>query len=134
MVRRADCLVRWGGEEFLIVCRTTQRKYVPIFCDRLLRAVTAAPFDVGGGVQVAKTCSFGWAPYPWVRDHAGAVSVEGVLELADRALYLAKAGGRNRAIGVLPSEDIKQHAERLAGVTIHGLPDSAIEVVTTVLT
>ncbi len=132
-VRQADCLVRWGGEEFLIVCRTTQRQFVPIFCERLLRAVSDAPFDLGGGIQVVKTCSFGWAPYPWVREHATALPVEAVLELADKALYLAKASGRNRAIGALPSEDIKRYPDRLVGQTIHGLPDSAIQLVTTVL-
>jgi diguanylate cyclase (GGDEF)-like protein len=67
IVRRSDVLFRWGGEEFLIMSRSTDPSGIPAFCSRILEVVAAEPFDVGNGIVVRKTCSVGWAPYPWIR-------------------------------------------------------------------
>jgi hypothetical protein len=61
-------------------------------------------FDLGHDIRVRKTCSVGYAPFPWSRRHYEAVCAEEVIELADTALYRAKAGGRNLGIGILPNE------------------------------
>src|ERR1022692_238573 len=57
-----------------------------------------------GAVHVRKTCSVGWAPFPWSRRAYEAICAEEAIELADTALYRAKAGGRNQGIGILPAE------------------------------
>jgi len=103
IVRQSDFLIRWGGEEFLVVCRAADRKDAAIFAERILAAVGREPFSISGGKEVGKTCSVGWAPYPW--EPGGAVlSVDEVLKLADRGLYRAKEQGRNQAVGMLPLE------------------------------
>jgi hypothetical protein len=61
-------------------------------------------FDLGHGVRVRKTCSVGWAPYPWSRSAYEAVCAEEIIELADTALYRAKAAGRNQGVGILPGD------------------------------
>jgi diguanylate cyclase (GGDEF)-like protein len=102
VVRKSDVLVRWGGEEFLIMTRSTEPSGIPAFCERILEVMGAEPFELGHDIRVTKTCSVGWAPYPWCRTAFEAVCAEEVIELADTALYRAKAFGRNQGVGILP--------------------------------
>ncbi len=103
-IRHSDVLVRWGGEEFLIVSRYTERNEAELLAQRVLAAVADVPFALGTpGQTIHRTCSLGWAPFPWFADDPRAVSYEEVLSLADRGLQRAKQSGRNRAVGVLPA-------------------------------
>ncbi len=104
VVRKSDVLVRWGGEEFLIMSRSADPSGTPAFCSRVLEVISSEPFDLGHGIMVRKTCSVGWAPYPWCRNAFESICAEEAIELADIALYRAKALGRNQAIGILPSD------------------------------
>jgi len=104
VVRKSDVLVRWGGEEFLIMSRSTDPTGTPAFCSRILEVISAEPFDLGHGITVRKTCSVGWAAYPWCRQAYEAICAEESIELADAALYRAKALGRNRGIGIVATE------------------------------
>lgn len=111
VIRKGDVLVRWGGEEFMLVCHATPRENVPMLCQRLMEGISATPYDLTPGVSLYKTCSFGWAPFPWTKDDISALSVENVIELADKALYLAKTGGKNQAVGILPAEGLRPGTE-----------------------
>jgi diguanylate cyclase (GGDEF)-like protein len=104
VVRKSDVLVRWGGEEFLIMSRSADPSGTPAFCERILDIMASEAFDLGHGVQVRKTCSVGWAPYPWSRGAYEAVCAQETIELADTALYRAKAAGRNQGVGILPGD------------------------------
>jgi diguanylate cyclase (GGDEF)-like protein len=104
VVRKSDVLVRWGGEEFLIMSRSTDPTGIPAFCSRVLEVIAIDDFDLGHGISVRKTCSVGWAPYPWSRSAFEALCAEEVIALADAALYRAKALGRNQSVGILPTE------------------------------
>jgi diguanylate cyclase (GGDEF)-like protein len=104
VVRKSDVLVRWGGEEFLIMSRSTDPAGIPAFCSRVLEVMALEPFDLGHGITVKKTCSVGWAPYPWSRSAFEAICAEEAIALADSALYRAKALGRNQGVGILPSD------------------------------
>src|SRR5208282_6865758 len=90
VMRRSDDLVRWGGEEFLLVCRTTDRENAGLLCNRVLEAIRELPFDVGNGVQIHKACSIGWAPFPWLRDDVGLLSIDNVIELADQGVSMER--------------------------------------------
>jgi diguanylate cyclase (GGDEF)-like protein len=102
-IRHSDVLVRWGGEEFLIVSRYTDRADAELLAQRVLSAVADIPFTLGRtGETISRTCSMGWAAFPWFPDDPGAVSYEEVLTIADRGLHQAKQAGRNRAAGMQP--------------------------------
>jgi len=103
-IRHSDVLVRWGGEEFLIVSRYTDRREAELLAQRVLSAVADAPFAINdSGEKIHRTCSLGWAPFPWFAQDPRAVTYEEVLSLADRGLQQAKQTGRNRAVGIMPS-------------------------------
>jgi diguanylate cyclase (GGDEF)-like protein len=104
VVRKSDVLVRWGGEEFLIMSRSTDPSGTPAFCSRVLEVMSAEPFDLGHGIVVRKTCSVGWAAFPWCRDVHDAICAEESIALADAALYRAKAGGRNQGVGIVAAD------------------------------
>jgi predicted signal transduction protein with EAL and GGDEF domain len=104
VVRKADVLVRWGGEEFLIMSRSADPAGTPAFCSRILEVMSATPFDLGYGISVSKTYSVGWSAFPWYRGAFEAIRAEESITLADAALYRAKALGRNVGVGIVPGD------------------------------
>jgi diguanylate cyclase (GGDEF)-like protein len=94
-VRVGDYIVRWGGEEFLLVCRPSTRQFVPVLGERIRRAVANHVFDLGDGITVSLTCSVGLAESGLYLDDSKRVGWEHLVELADAALYWIKANGRN---------------------------------------
>jgi diguanylate cyclase (GGDEF)-like protein len=120
-IRHSDVLVRWGGEEFLIVSRYTDRSEAELLAQRTLSAVADTPFTLSGlPEKISRTCSVGWAPFPFFPGNPRAVSYGEVLTLADRALNRAKQSGRNRAVGMLPAAG-KAPATIVEGVHSKGL-------------
>ena len=106
MARAGDSLMRWGGEEFLVVSRGVRRDNGAGFAQRIMAALADTPIVIPSGHALRVTASIGWAPFPWNRAQPQAVSQEDVLFMADNAVYLSKRGGRNRAFGVLPKVDV----------------------------
>jgi diguanylate cyclase (GGDEF)-like protein len=106
VIRSSDVLVRWGGDEFLIVSRYSNRAEAATFASRILTAVGNQEAGMGdAGIDLHQTCSIGWAAFPWDPGEPNAVPLETVLGMADRGVYEAKTFGKNRAIGVLPSDN-----------------------------
>ncbi len=99
--RATDYLVRWGGEEFLIVARGTPRSRAAELAERARQAVSAEPFVLDGGLQVAQTCSVGFSAFPLCTRLPRALDWHAAIDLADAALYDAKEGGRNAWVGLL---------------------------------
>ena len=103
VVRESDFLIRWGGEEFLVVCRAAERNDGALLASRILKSFNDTEFDLGNGRQLARSCSVGWAAFPWLPPACSDLSVDEVLRFADRGLYMAKQGGRNQAVGLVPT-------------------------------
>jgi diguanylate cyclase (GGDEF)-like protein len=87
-VRGQDLLGRWGGEEFLLVCRDTHLPQALAIAEKLRALVAGHQF--AGGLRI--TASFGVAAMDSDRP------LDQVFAAADAALYRAKAEGRNRVV------------------------------------
>jgi diguanylate cyclase (GGDEF)-like protein len=93
-IRANDRLVRWGGEEFLIVCPATGAEQARQLADKLRAALHAATWQAGLRV----TASFGIAA------HAQDEDIGALIKRADAALYAAKAAGRDCiVVGAAPA-------------------------------
>lgn len=84
--RGNDSIGRWGGEEFLIVCRETGIASAAIIAERLRHSIEQTGFEVEARV----TCSFG------VTSYREGDTPDSLLKRADEALYRSKQAGRNR--------------------------------------
>lgn len=98
-VRERDLLVRWGGEEFLVVAPDVAGTALEELAQRLLHAVCRTPVALADGASVAVTVSIGHAAFP-LPPAAEPIGWERALNLTDMALYTAKSQGRQRAVGL----------------------------------
>ncbi|WP_073216557.1 tetratricopeptide repeat-containing diguanylate cyclase [Massilia sp. CF038] len=100
-VRDADTVVRWGGEEFLIVAKQSSNADIHLLAERVRARVASANFDLGHGVVLHKTCSIGYVSYPFPAADEARPRWEDVVELADQCLYAAKSSGRDMWVGAV---------------------------------
>lgn len=100
LFRTSDYIIRWGGEEFMVVVRFCDRSEALHLAERFRRDVEKTPFEMQNGVVIRKTCSVGYSYYPFYQDFPGAFSWEQVVDVADRSLYVAKKNGRNAWVGI----------------------------------
>lgn len=104
--RATDSLVRWGGEELLVLVRETHREDAAELAARACAAVREQPFDIGDGRAIAVTVSIGFAAFPLDPRHPRAWDWAATLGLADSALYAAKARGRDGYIGIIEAKGL----------------------------
>ncbi|PZP33768.1 MAG: hypothetical protein DI603_06660 [Roseateles depolymerans] len=110
--RATDYLVRWGGEEFLIVARGTPRSQAAELAERARQAVAGEDFVLANGERLTLTCSVGFAAFPLVPDWPRALDWRAAIDLTDAALYEAKALGRNAWVGLLDARADSEEALR----------------------
>ena len=103
-LRTPDVLIRWGGEEFLIIARDTGRTLPLGLAERIRRQVEAFPFRLPDGTILHRTCSLGFSLYPFLPSDPSRLNWEQCVAMADAGLYMAKEGGRNRWIGLEAGE------------------------------
>jgi diguanylate cyclase (GGDEF)-like protein/PAS domain S-box-containing protein len=92
--RDADVLARYGGDEFIVLLPETSASQALLVAERIRARVQSGPVGNGGN-PVAVTLSIGIAE---LRRGPMDASVEQMVQRADKALYQAKAEGRNRSV------------------------------------
>jgi diguanylate cyclase (GGDEF)-like protein len=98
ILRQADMIVRWGGEEFLAFLPAIPRSGVDEIARRLLAGISAHTIEYQGNA-ISVNVSIGFAPFP-LSPGEHPLPWERAVNLVDMALYMAKGHGRNRAYGV----------------------------------
>jgi diguanylate cyclase len=98
--RTVDFVGRYGGEEFVIVLPETWSDDAVVMAERTRRLVHGHRFTLPTGEAIRLSISIGIAGLP---EHANDLPT--LLESADRALYAAKASGRNRVVLFEPEAD-----------------------------
>jgi two-component system, cell cycle response regulator len=92
-IRGVDLAARYGGEEFVVMMPETPTDWAYMIGDRLRQEVCENKFDVGlatGPIYISVSIG--------VASSAEGQSPSQLLEEADKALYSAKAGGRNKVV------------------------------------
>ncbi len=90
-IRRVDFGARYGGDEFAIILPETTKGAAGSLAERLRATIENHPFPHCQSQPLGKvTLSIGVATFP-----GDGRTQEALVEAADRALYLAKADGRN---------------------------------------
>lgn len=97
--RKSDDVIRWGGDEFLIIARETNSMYAADLAERVRSRLSDRVFPVGDGQVARITSSVGYASYPFIKDRPDLLSWEEVLGVADAAMYEAKTQ-RNCWLGI----------------------------------
>jgi len=92
-LRESDLLVRYGGEEFLILLHDPPEGGALHAGEKIRQAMEGTLLNLPDGQQLAKTMSLGLAEFP---EHGD--TLYKVIKFADVALYEAKNTGRNRVV------------------------------------
>jgi polar amino acid transport system substrate-binding protein len=87
-IRQTDFFARWGGEEFLIICKNADSKHLNLLAENLRQNIKQHVFSIVGNITV----SFG------ITECKVGDTDQAVLNRADKALYKAKELGRDKII------------------------------------
>jgi two-component system cell cycle response regulator len=92
-VRASDLVVRFGGEEFLVLLMDTTSEGIVASAEKIRAAVEQLQVKVSGGGFIRKTISIGVSEFP-----GDTQNFWGAIKYADVALYRAKDSGRNQVM------------------------------------
>jgi diguanylate cyclase (GGDEF)-like protein len=102
-LRASDDLIRWGGEEFLVVARNAEASLARNLADRIVCAARNHKVNLKGtDAVIVPTCSVGISTYPFFHERPELLDWEQAIQLADIAVYMAKNNGRDGWVWLRP--------------------------------
>ena len=93
IIRAEDVLIRWGGEEFLLLLRHTRMEYIELLVNRIRKEISEKVFDIGDESEAITVSGGIYIIYP--NSCHGVSTTVDLFNLADKALYFSKENGRN---------------------------------------
>lgn len=106
--RQSDVVIRWGGDEFLIIGTTRTMEGAEQFADKVRQTLAAPGYDVGDGNTGRLSGSIGVSAIPFTGNKIGFASWEQVCSVADMGAYIAKGSGRNAWVSITGTPLITQ--------------------------
>nr|MDA8403083.1 GGDEF domain-containing protein [Desulfobacteraceae bacterium] len=97
-VRSDDVVIRFGGEEFIVVLKNVDEHNAADITKKLHAQIQASPFILTENMTLALTCSIGFVFYFIRENDDPGTTFEKMLSMADSALYYAKSHGRNASV------------------------------------
>lgn len=93
VVRKNDVIIRYGGDEYIVLLPNTDKKTAAIIAERIRKEISREPFYAFGNKKFNISVTLGVATYP--NDAKGRDELIGK---ADRAMYEGKLTGRNKVV------------------------------------
>ncbi len=88
--RRTDFVIRWGGDEFVVIAKQARAGETEALAERIRSTVANHNFTLSDGQIVRTTCSIGFAAYPLFRNKVDDSGLDEIINLADSLMYEAK--------------------------------------------
>jgi diguanylate cyclase (GGDEF)-like protein len=98
--RMSDTIIRWGGDEFMIIGNTASPRTAEQLAERIRANLAEHQFALGNGHVGRLSGSIGFAMYPFSPMEKSTLTWEQSAAVADHAAYTAKKNGRNAWVGV----------------------------------
>jgi diguanylate cyclase (GGDEF)-like protein len=102
--RKEDIVIRWGGDEFMLVAKVNDLQDASKFAESIRVAIANNTFDIGLSKKFHLSTSLGFALYPFCHYMPRSLSWDEIHLLADQALYQSKNAGRNTWTGIAQVE------------------------------
>jgi diguanylate cyclase (GGDEF)-like protein len=93
VLRKNDVIVRYGGDEYIVLLPNTDKKTALIIAERIRKEISREPFYAFGNKKFNITVTLGVATYP-----EDAKTRDELIGKADRAMYEGKMSGRNKVV------------------------------------
>ena len=124
-VRDTDCVVRYGGDEFVLILTETGIDEAVRVADRIRTKIEGHQFTGGRRLRLSLTASFGVAVFP-----IHALSPQQLIACADRAMYQAKAANKNcvrvTADPEMASKDDRAELALVESLQFQRIPDEKL--------
>ena len=93
VVRRNDVIVRYGGDEYIVLLPNTDKGTATAIAERIRLEISREPFYAFGNKKFSITVTLGVATYP-----QDAMNRDTLIGKADKAMYEGKMSGRDRVV------------------------------------
>lgn len=118
--RKSDSVVRWGGDEFMVLGHTQTFDGALVLAEKVRRHIAHPRYEVGDGNSGRLSGSIGVSAIPFVEGNMDTGTWEQVVGVADQGAYLAKSNGRNAWVAIrgtprMVDDDFLLIKDQLAG-------------------